>query len=236
MNVAIIPARGGSKRIPRKNLKLFGGKPMLVHSIEAALKSGCFEKVVVSTDDPEIAVVARKWGADVPFDRPLELSDDHTPTRAVINHAIAEIAMLYGLPEFVCCIYATAPFLRYGDLIGSLITLRAQNVDFVFSVTTFASPIQRALRISASGAVVPFYPEFMGSRSQDLEEAYHDAGQFYWGRPSAFLSNASMFGGTGLPFVLPRWRVQDIDTIEDWQRAELMFDVLTREAAPGAIV
>lgn len=235
MNIAIIPARGGSKRIPGKNLKIFAGKPMLAHSIEAALASRCFEKVVVSTDDPLIADAARRWGAETPFRRPPELADDYTPTRAVINHAIGEVANIYTLPEFVCCIYATAPFLQHEDLIASLAALKAHQADFVFSVTTFPSAIQRALRILESGVVVPFFPESMGARSQDLDEAYHDAAQFYWGRPSAFLSNTPMFAGGSLPFVLPRYRVHDIDTLEDWQRAELMFEALKSATELGGV-
>lgn len=228
MNVAIIPARGGSKRIPGKNIRLFGGKPMIAHSISVAFESRCFDHVVVSTDDPHIAEVAHQWGAEVPFVRPQELSDDYTSTRPVVNHAIEQISRLYGSPLFVCCIYATAPFIIPSDLSDALVSLKDKDWNFVFSATSYAFPIQRALKATASGAVEPFFPEAMGSRSQDLIEAYHDAGQFYWGRASAYLANLPMFERRSSPFILPRHRVQDIDTMEDWRRAELMFYALQK--------
>lgn len=234
MNVAIIPARGGSKRIPRKNVRPFGGKPMIGHSINAALESGCFDHVVVSTDDSNIAEVSRALGADVPFLRPAALSDDHTSTRPVVNHAIEQVSQLYGRPEFVCCIYATAPFLSHRDLSAALSVLRAEPWDFVFSATSYAFPIQRALKVTSSGAVEPFFPEAVATRSQDLTEAYHDAAQFYWGRTSAYLGNLPMFGDRSSAFVLPRYRVQDIDTSEDWRRAELMFRALEQGIGAGS--
>lgn len=228
MNICIIPARGGSKRIPRKNIKPFCGKTMIGYSIEAAIESGCFEKIVVSTDDQDIADLAREFGADVPFMRPVELSDDHTPTRPVINHAINELSLSQGLPEYVCCVYATAPFLRSQDLSDSLQVLQGQQSDFVYSVASFPFPIQRALKKNAGGRLVPFSPEKMLCRSQDLEEAYHDAGQFYWGKTEAFLENRSLHDGSAMPYVLPRYRVQDIDTQEDWIRAEYLYRVLDK--------
>lgn len=223
MKLAIIPARGGSKRIPRKNIKHFCGKPMIAWSIEAALKSGCFDRVIVSTDDTEIANVALQHGAEVPFLRPAELSDDHTGTIPVIRHAI-EWYIQQGLSvEQVCCIYATAPFLSSEDLHRGLETLRNNICDYVFSVTSYAFPIQRAIRINNEGRVEMFSPEHFSTRSQDLEEAFHDAGQFYWGRADAWLQGKLIFSPEALPVVLPRHRVQDIDTLEDWERAEWLF-------------
>lgn len=223
MNIAVIPARGGSKRIPRKNIKEFCGKPMIVWSIEAALHSGCFDRIVVSTDDIEIAEVAQRFGAEVPFMRPAELSDDHTGTIPVIRHATEWFIEQGQQPEQVCCIYATAPFISPEDIQHGLEILTATGSAYAFSVTSYPFPIQRAIRLTPHGRVEMFSPEEFNSRSQDLEEAYHDAGQFYWGRASAWLSEKKIFSSEASPVLLPRYRVQDIDTMEDWQRAELMF-------------
>ncbi|MFW3616933.1 pseudaminic acid cytidylyltransferase [Billgrantia antri] len=229
-NVAIIPARGGSKRIPRKNIRDFVGKPTIAWSIEAALTSGCFERVIVSTDDDEIASVASEYGAEVPFRRPAALSDDHTGTVPVIAHAIDWLARHAETPSNVCCIYATAPFVQAADLRRGLATLEAEGGDYAFSVTSYAFPIQRALRITPAGRVEMFHPEHFNTRSQDLEEAYHDAGQFYWGRASAWLEGKVLFGLHAAPVLLPRHRVQDIDTLEDWERAEWLFKAMQDQA------
>lgn len=228
MRLAVIPARGGSKRIPRKNIKTFAGKPMIAWSIEAALQSGCFDRVIVSTDDAEIAAVARAYGADVPFMRPAELSDDHTGTIPVIAHAVKWMASHGDAPTEVCCIYATAPFLLPADLQRGLDTLRSSGAEYSFSVTSYAFPIQRAVRITKANRVEMFNPAQFNVRSQDLEEAWHDAGQFYWGNASAWLSGRPVFSSDAAPVVLPRHRVQDIDTVEDWERAALMFSALGR--------
>ena len=229
MRLAVIPARGGSKRIPRKNIKLFCGKPMIAWSIEAALLSGCFSQVAVSTDDAEIAEIARQYGAQVPFMRPAELSDDHTGTTAVIAHAIDWFAAQGQAPAQVCCLYATAPFVSADDLRQGLVVLTETGSDYAFSVTSYAFPIQRAIRITPVGRVEMFNAEHFNTRSQDLEEAYHDAGQFYWGRASAWLANKVIFGPHAAAVQLPRYRVQDIDTVEDWQRAEYLFHVISQE-------
>ncbi len=226
MNVAVIPARGGSKRIPRKNIRPFGGKPMIARSIRAALDSGCFDRVIVSTDDAEIAAVAREHGALVPFMRPAELSDDHTGTVPVIAHAIRTEIAGGQRPDLVCCIYATAPFLRSQDLQRGLAQLQTSGADYAFSVTSYAFPIQRAIRVRPDGRLGMFEPQHFNTRSQDLEEAYHDAGQFYWGRAEAWLDNRPLFSAGSVPVLLPRYRVQDIDTMEDWERAELMLQAL----------
>lgn len=226
MNVAIIPARGGSKRIPRKNIKLFHGKPMIAWSIEAARAADCFARIIVSTDDAEIAEVAREYGAEVPFIRPAELSNDHTGTIPVIAHAIDWLQQQGEQVDEVCCIYATAPFVQAEDLRRGLTLLREKEADYVFAVTSYAFPIQRAVRINGRGEVEMFQPEHFATRSQDLEEAYHDAGQFYWGLARTWSAQQPVFSGRSVPLVLPRSRVQDIDTPEDWVRAELLYRLL----------
>ena len=226
MKLAIIPARGGSKRIPRKNIKTFCGKPMIAWSLQAAQDSGVFDRIVVSTDDPEIAAVALEYGADVPFLRPSDLSDDHTSTSPVVVHAI-EWHQKHGFdPKQVCCIYATAPFVQGSDIQEGAAILEHSGADFVFSVTSFAFPIQRAIKLRADGRMEMFDPSKFETRSQDLPEAYHDAGQFYWGTQTAWLSGAPIFGPGSAPVLLPRYRVQDIDTPEDWQQAEALMRAL----------
>jgi N-acylneuraminate cytidylyltransferase len=219
----VIPARGGSKRIPRKNLREFCGKPMIAWSIEAALASGCFAEVIVSTDDAEIASVAEDYGASVPFSRPAELADDFTPTIPVVSHAIQWLAANQGAPGQVCCLYATAPFARPEDIRLGQRVLDETGGDYALTVTSYAFPIQRAVRLTSDGWMEMFWPEHFQTRSQDLEEAFHDAGQFYWGRAEAWLAGRPFFRQGTAPVVLPRHRVQDIDTLEDWERAEMMF-------------
>jgi N-acylneuraminate cytidylyltransferase len=226
MIVALIPARGGSKRIPRKNIRPFAGKPIISYSIAAAHACGLFERVVVSTDDAEIAAVARDCGADTPFVRPVELADDHTATNAVVAHALAWFAEHGQDVALVCCIYPTAPFLRPDDLRRGYQALLDSGKSFAFSVTSFPFAIQRALRVMSGDGVEPYFPQWVDSRSQDLEPAYHDAGQFYWGRAEAFCAGLAMFAHHSVAVVLPRARVQDIDTSEDWERAELMHAVM----------
>ena len=207
MNIAIIPARGGSKRIPGKNLRDFLGKPMLHWAIEAAKDSGVFEHIVVSTDSSEIAEEAVRAGATVPFLRPAALADDHAVTRDVINHAIAECTRIYGDFAQCCCIYPTAPFLTAEDLCSALHVLETAHVPFVFSATTYPYPIQRAFFMHASGELHMFYPEHAKTRSQDLIPAFHDAGMFYWGRCNAFLAHQPMFAGASRAFLIPSHRV-----------------------------
>jgi len=226
MKIAIIPARGGSKRIPRKNIKLFYGKPMIAYSIEAARKSGCFDKIIVSTDDQEIADVALKYGAEVPFLRPEKVSDDHATTMDVMQHALSWCDDEGWNVKLVCCIYATAPFMTPESLQQGLKMLGSDNVDYAFSATTFPFPIQRAIALNAQGRVSMFSPEYANTRSQDLPEAYHDAGQFYWGKAQAFIEGKAFFAEHSKAILLPRKRVQDIDTEEDWELAEALFAAL----------
>lgn len=226
MKVAVIPARGGSKRIPRKNLREFAGRPMIAWSIRAAIGSGCFDRVVVSTDDPEIAETARAFGADVPFMRPPALSGDTTPTVPVIAHALERLAADGAAPVYACCLYATAPFVQEDDLRRGASMIEHEGCDYVATVTRYVYPIQRALRVNAAGRIEMLDPSLVATRSQDLEPALHDAGQFYWGRASAWLGQHPILSTGTLPLELPHWRVQDIDTPDDWARAERMFAAL----------
>jgi len=220
--VAIIPARGGSKRIPRKNIKDFFGKPLIAYSIEVALASKLFEKVVVSTDDEEIAHIAKKYGADVPFLRPKELSDDFTGTQEVIDYTLNQLEEKY---DFVCTLYATAPLLQVKYLVEGFEKLKNSTAIHTFSATSMPFPIQRTFKLNKNGRCEMFTPEHYMTRSQDLEEAYQDAGQFYWEKLGV-KSEEIMFGADSIPIILPRHLVQDIDTLEDWRRAEVMYKVL----------
>jgi pseudaminic acid cytidylyltransferase len=226
MKVAIIPARGGSERIPRKNIKPFLGKPIIAYSIETVLRSKLFDRVIVSTDDLGIVDVACRFGAECPFVRPYALSDSFTGTNAVVKHAIEWLHNQGVAVEYACCIYATAPFLQAGYLEEGFGRLLQSDRLYAFSVTTFPFPIQRAIRITPNGDIEPMYPTTIMKRSQDLEEAYHDAGQFYWGKAEAFLEEVPIFSAASVPVILPRYLVQDIDTPEDWERAELMYRIL----------
>jgi N-acylneuraminate cytidylyltransferase len=221
MTVCVIPARGGSKRIPRKNVLDFCGKPMIAWPIEVALESGCFDKVVVSTDDDEIAQVALAYGADVPFRRDASLSDDQTTTVPVISDAIKQMNLSAQTP--VCCLYATSPFVLAADLQQGLKLLQGSVAPFIMSVTSYAFPIQRALRRRTNGVVEMLNPQHMLTRSQDLEEAWHDAGQFYWAQAHSWTSGKAIFESGAQGLVLPRYRVQDIDTVADWVTAEKMM-------------
>lgn len=228
MRVAVIPARGGSKRIPRKNIKLFHGKPIIAYSIEAALGSGCFDRVVVSTDDQEIADVAQNYGAEVPFIRTPELSDDFKGTNAVVADALRRLNVSDGE---ACCIYATAPFISPKVLTHGLNSLMTRGGEFAVTVTSFPFPIQRASKINNADMLELNEPEHRMTRSQDLPEMFHDAGQVYWGTAQAFLQDSPLFSGTTIPIFLPRHFVQDIDTQEDWVRAEAMYQVLLSQGA-----
>ena len=226
MKIAIIPARGGSKRIPRKNIKPFAGKPIMGWVIDAARESNLFERIIVSTDDNDIAEVAIEHGAEVPFQRPPELSDDHAGIIEVVQHAIGWTRKEDIPVEYVCCILATAPFLRDDILSSAFEKLIESNASYAFSVTGYPFPIQRAIRIDKTGRVEALWPENISARSQDFEEVYHDAGQFYWGTREAFEQGDVIYSNCSVPIKLPTYLVQDIDTFEDWKRAELMFNAM----------
>ena len=229
MNICVIPARGGSKRIPRKNIREFNGRPMIAWSITAARSSGCFDQILVSTDDLEIAGLASHWGAEVPYIRPAALANDFAGTTPVVAHAVQWYLDSGREIDAVCCLYATAPFVRPSDIKNGLDLLQqTASSRFVFTATGYASPIQRALGLDpVSGEAFMWHPENFGRRNQDLEPAYHDCGQFYWGRPQAWLQSVNLFEG-GKPLILPRWRVQDIDTEDDWIQAELIQQALNQ--------
>ncbi|MEM7471499.1 MAG: pseudaminic acid cytidylyltransferase [Pseudomonadota bacterium] len=227
MRVAVLPARGGSKRIKRKNIRSFCGAPMISWPIRTALKSNCFEHVVVSTDDPEIAKIARQFGAKTPFTRPAELSDDHTGTVPVITHALAECEKLFGPVDDLCCLYATAAFVLAEDLQIGLRILLGAKAEYTFSGAAFPAPIQRALHLDETGFARMVSPEFDQVRSQDLPMRYHDAGQFYWGEANSWRESRDILGGErSAMVVIPGSRVVDIDTPDDWDRAEAMFRAL----------
>ncbi|QKF78803.1 pseudaminic acid cytidylyltransferase [Arcobacter defluvii] len=228
--VAIIPARGGSKRIPRKNIKDFFGKPLIAYSIEVALKSNLFDKVIVSTDDEEIAQISKKYGATVPFLRPKKLSDDFTGTGAVVNHALEYLKSVGEDYDFICTIYATAPFLDEKYLIEGFEKLKKSNAKSAFSGTSMPFPIQRTFKITQDERCEMFWPENFMKRSQDLEEAYQDAGQFYWTNLN-IKSDEIIFGKDSVPIILPRYLVQDIDTFEDWVRAEYMYEAILKSGS-----
>lgn len=225
MRFAVIPARGGSKRIPRKNIKPFHGKPMIAWSIEAAKESRCFDRIIVSTDDAEIAAVALAYEAEVPFIRPPELSDDFATTVDVIRHAVNWFEEHDQEASLVCCIYATAPFIRAEDIRRGEHLMETDGCQYAFTATSFPFPIQRALKIDQNGKVGMFQPEHLLTRTQDLEESYHDAGQFYWGRAEAWKNGMPLFSSDSHLILLERHRVQDIDTPEDWSRAERLFQL-----------
>ena len=229
MNICIIPARGGSKRIPYKNIKEFNGKPMISYSIDAAYKSDCFDRVIVSTDDVEIAEIAKLYGAEVPFFRPDELSGDHVGTLPVIKHAVEWVHRKNDdQVDYVCCLYATAPFVQAQAIALALEQLQVAKANYCLAVTSFAFPIQRAVKLTGQNKLAMFYPDYANVRSQDLEEGYHDAGQFCWGKGASFKAMRPILSELTCPFVLPRYLVQDIDTLEDWKRAELTFKVLKK--------
>jgi len=223
--VCIIPARGGSKRIARKNIKDFFGKPLLSYSIKTALESKLFDKVIVSTDDEEIAKIALEYGAEVPFLRSKELSCDFTGTAAVTQHAIEYLKSIGQTYDYVCTIYATAPLLQIKYLIEGYEKLKNSNAVNSFSCTSMPFPIQRTFKLTTDGRCEMFYPEHANTRSQDLDEAFQDAGQFYWNK-LASTSDKIMFSSDSIPIILPRHLVQDIDTLEDWERAEIMYAVI----------
>lgn len=232
INVAIIPARGGSKRIPRKNIRHFGGKPIIAYSIEAAQKAGLFERIIVSTDDNEIASVAKQYGAEVPFIRPNELSDDYTGTNDVVVHAIKELQQSGVEVGFVCCIYATAPFLQPQYIAEGFEQLKAnKHKHYAFSVGKFDYPVQRSFTLEGENQDIKLLsPESIGARSQDLPDVYHDAGQFYWALAQDFIEvKGGTFSSFSIPIVLPKYLVQDIDDKDDWRRAEYMYQAFIND-------
>ena len=229
MKIAVIPARGGSKRIPRKNVRDFCGQPLIAYSILAAKNSNLFDRIIVSTDDKQIREIANHYGAETPFMRPPELANDYATTVPVINHALRWVQENIGKVGQACCIYATAPFIQAKALLEAYEMLISKKVGgYVFSATTMPFPIQRTFKVKKDGFVEMFEPHHYNTRSQDLEEAYQDAGQFYWGSAETYNSEKIFFSTDSMAYVLPRHMVQDIDTLENWRRAELMYEALKK--------
>lgn len=231
--VAIIPARGGSKRIPKKNIKLFAGHPIMAYSIKAAQETSLFDRIIVSTDSEEIAGVAKSFGAEAPFIRPAELADDFTGTVPVLIHALNWLREHGSPAKYFCCIYATTPFIQPKYVNKGFDLLRERNTVSAFSVTSFSYPIFRALKVDRKGCVKMLWPEYENVRSNDLMEAYHDAGQFYWGNTKRFLREKKFFSSDSVAVILPRYLVQDIDTLEDWETAEKMYMALQIKQQKG---
>lgn len=232
-NLAIIPARGGSRRIPRKNIKPFAGQPMLSFALRAAQQSGLFAHIVVSTDDDEIAAIAQQFGAQSAGKRPAHLADDHAGVIPVLQHTITQCRELGWAFDNVCCIYPCVPMLQSSDIVRAHAQMQQAGSDFAFAVCEFPSAIQRALRREADGSMQAFFPEHTATRSQDLEPAYFDVGQFYWGKPDAWLAGRSPHHG-GQACLIPAERAVDIDTPHDWRRAELMYAALAAPVPDGA--
>lgn len=232
MIIAIIPARIGSKRIPKKNIKYFHGKPIIAYSIQAALETKLFRRIIVSTDSTELADIAIEYGAEVPFMRPAKLSDDFTGTDEVILHALNWLNEHGEYDQYACCIYATAPLINPAFISTGFELLKSAEATSAFSVTNYSYPIYRSLKITDSGRLAMIWPDYMNVRSQDLPEAYHDAGQFYWIDVKKYLIDGKIFSKDAIPVVLPRSLVQDIDTEEDWEKAEMMFSVMKAKQSP----
>ena len=228
MNVCIIPARIDSKRIPKKNIKPFHGKPIISYSIQTAIKSGLFDEIIVSTDSEEIAGISRQYGANVPFIRPKELSDDYTPTTQAVAHAINFLRSEGKNINFLCTIYATVPFLQPKYLIEAYEKLKNSDATSAFGCTPMPFPIQRTFRITQDNRCEMFWREHFYTRSQDLETAYQDAGQFYFTNLNAAVTDDIFFGKDSIPIPLPKYLVQDIDTMEDWIRAEIMYEAILK--------
>ena len=225
--LCIIPARGGSKRIPRKNIKPFMGKPIIAYSIEAALNSGVFDEVMVSTDDEEIAEVAKKYGAKVPFMRSAETANDYATTVDVLMEVVNTYKSRGVDFDTICCLYSTAPFVTPGRLAEASSQL-SENVDACFTIVQYSYPIQRSLRIGENGYVGMKFPEHLKSRTQDLEKVYHDAGQFYVVKTDSLIAEKTVWCKRTKPLVLSELEVQDLDTETDWQLAEMKFKLLKK--------
>lgn len=221
--LCVIPARGGSKRIPYKNIKPFCGKPIIAYSIECARAAGIFDRIIVSTDDKSIIRVALQYGAEVPFVRPARLADDYATTDDVFLHAINEIEKTTEPVAFACCLYATAPFVRPADLRAGLALLKERSACSAFPIAPFSYPIFRALKINQEGRIEMYWPEYQSTRSQDLPKLYHDTGQFYWVDAQKYKHKGRILSDDSVPLILKTWRVIDIDTVEDWEHAERLW-------------
>ena len=223
MIVAVIPARGGSKRIPNKNIREFHHKPIIGWSIEAAIEAGCFDRVIVSTDSEQISEIAKKFGAEVPFMRNQDLADDYTPTSSVISDSIQRLDCDV---DYACCIYPTSPFIKIENLIKGLELIQSGKFEYVFTASSYSFPIERSFSYSEMDGLKMIFSKKEKARSQDLQDIFHDAGQFYWGKANNWKNLTPIFSKNSLPLVLPRGEVVDIDTEEDWEEAEIKFKLL----------
>lgn len=224
-NLCIIPARGGSKRIPRKNIKPFMGKPIMAYSIEAALESRIFDEVMVSTDDADFAKVAKQYGASVPFMRSAATANDYASTEDVLLEVLDEYKKQGKEFDNLCCLYSTAPFVTAARMKEAYDKMISEGVDAVFTVVAYSYPIQRCLHI-VDGKIGMKWPEYQSTRSQDLETIYHDAGQFYFARVQQLRIEKDLWMKNSVPLILPETEVQDLDTMTDWQLAEMKFNLL----------
>ena len=228
MKVAIIPARGGSKRIPKKNIKNFLGKPIISYSIETAINTNLFDKVIVSTDSDEIAKVAIKYGAETPFVRPKKFADDFTGTHEVIRHAVNWLENKGEKIDYICCIYPTAPLIEKNDILRGFDLIKSGKWDSIMAATNFSYPIFRSFKKLTNGGLKMIFPEHYKSRSQDLPNVYHDAGLFYWAKPEIWKKKSQGYNEKNSIVEIPNHRVQDIDTFEDWEKAELIYKILRK--------
>ena len=226
MNILIIPARGGSKRIHKKNIREFCGKPIIYWPLKIAKDSKLFDKVIVSTDDYEIAEIAEDLGAEVPFLRPERLSDDYCGINPVLSYTISNMEKQSYRINNVCCIYPTSVFLEKNDLINGFEILQSGDWSYVFSATKFTYPIFRSFKKKSNGGVQMFFPKYYEKRSQDIPIAYHDAAQFYWANSETWKKEERIFSENSFPLILPNWRVKDIDDEDDFKSAELLFKIL----------
>ena len=224
MNIAVIPARGGSKRIPRKNIKLFHGLPVIAYAIKAAQESGVFDEVFVSTDDEEIAAVAKSFGATIPWLRVKDLSDDYATTISVMQDAVSKLKSNLINLQNICCIYPATPLLKPSFISQGLQILKDNDWSYVFSSTRVDEPVHRFFSLGVSQGVEMLFPEHEVTRTQDLPRVYRDAGQFYWGKKSSWDLGSPIFTTKSTILELPNELVVDIDSIDDWRRAERLFE------------
>lgn len=233
MNIAIIPARSGSKRISNKNIKLFKGVPIIAYAIQKAIHSQIFENVIVSTDSEEIASIANYYGAKTPFMRPSALSNDFVGLAEVMEHASVKTSKIYGHSiENLCCILPTSPLIGVESIVAGLKVLQGNQYDYVFTGLEFESPIERSMKKIKNGGVQLIAPEYAKVRTQDIEKRYYDAGQFYWGTIKAWTNQEPIFSDKSFLLELNKWEAQDIDTEADWRMAEILYDVQLIMRAP----
>lgn len=226
--IAIIPARGGSKRIPKKNIRPFLGIPVIAYPIKTALKSSLFDEIIVSTDSEEIASIARQYGASVPFMRSSKNADDMATTTDVLMEVITKLQEKNQYYDEACCLYPVTPLLQIRYLTEAYNKMNQYHYDAAFPVLPYTSPIERAL-VMKNGKIYYLHPEYKNTRSQDLETTYYDAGQFYWFRPSVLMSKKQLITDNTTAVVLPAIFAQDIDNEDDWLQAEFKYEWLQKK-------